>query len=86
MRTSPLVGSKPWFGPRRFGWGLDPISAEGWVVTVSLVLVGLLARRQPRRRIVARSASMALVLIAVLKGTSPGGPKARREFQAARAT
>src|ERR1019366_1097023 len=25
VRTAPLIGRKAWFGPRRFGWGLDPV-------------------------------------------------------------
>ena len=52
MRTTPLIGEKAWFGPRRAGWGLAPITWEGW----ALVAV--------------------FVILAFLKGTSPGGRRA----------
>ncbi len=26
--------SKPWFGPRKFGFGFTPLSWEGWVCTI----------------------------------------------------
>jgi hypothetical protein len=28
---------RPWFGPRRYGWGLTPISWQGWVLTGAYV-------------------------------------------------
>lgn len=28
---------KPWFGPRTFGWGWQPITWEGWVSFLALV-------------------------------------------------
>lgn len=31
--------SKPWFGPRKFGFGLTPVSWEGWVCTFLVVAV-----------------------------------------------
>lgn len=31
--------SKPWFGPRKFGVGLTPVSWEGWVCTLLVVVV-----------------------------------------------
>jgi len=30
--------SKPWFGPRKFGVGLTPVSWEGWVGTLLVVV------------------------------------------------
>ena len=27
-----------WFGPRRYGWGLTPISWQGWVLTAAYVV------------------------------------------------
>jgi hypothetical protein len=29
---------KPWFGPRKFGVGLRPVSWEGWVGTLLVVV------------------------------------------------
>ncbi len=86
MRTTPLIGNKAWFGPRRFGWGLDPVSPEGWTVAAIAALLSVVARRGQRAtRIIARLLLAALILTAVLKGTSPGGPRARRAFEEARA-
>jgi hypothetical protein len=85
MRTSPLVGTKVWFGPRRLGWGLGPVSPEGWLVTGLFVAAASSARRRGLR---GRRPTLALLVpflvVAVLKGTSPGGPRARRIFEAAR--
>lgn len=30
--------SKPWFGPRKFGVGLTPVSREGWGGTLLVVV------------------------------------------------
>jgi hypothetical protein len=32
------VNGRPWFGPRRYGWGLTPISWQGWVLTGAYVV------------------------------------------------
>jgi len=32
--------SKPWFGPKRLGWGLGPASWQGWLATA--VYAGLM--------------------------------------------
>ena len=29
----------PWFGRKRFGWGLRPVSWQGWVVTLAYVAI-----------------------------------------------
>jgi hypothetical protein len=46
------VAERPWFGPKRYGWGLTPISWQGWVLTASYVvavflLAIMLATPQP---------------------------------------
>lgn len=85
MRTKPLIGRKAWFGPRRLGWGLSPVSAEGWVVTgvavVAAIGVATLARRE---RWAALLVVAALLIVVFLKGTSPGGSREWREFRASR--
>jgi hypothetical protein len=80
------MGTKPWFAPRRFGWGLDPVSAEGWAMVVAAVALSAVARRHGRAGPTRLEPllGLAVVLIAVLKGTSPGGPRARRAYEAAR--
>jgi hypothetical protein len=81
MRTKPLIGRKAWFGPHRVGWGLSPVSAEGWVATA--VTVGLAAAGRRDRR-TALLAVILLLVIVFVKGTSPGGPRAWEEFQASK--
>lgn len=84
VRSTPLLGRKAWFGPHRIGWGLGPASIEGWLVTAVSVLAGRLARRWPKRSVKRNLPSLALVAIALLKGTAPGGPRAYRAYRQAR--
>jgi hypothetical protein len=86
MRTTPVVGSKVWFGPRRFGWGLEPVSPEGWAVTAATVLVSAVARtrRDPRQRLLAFLLALTFLAVTFLKGTSPGGRRDRATFEATR--
>jgi hypothetical protein len=82
VRTTPLIGRKAWFGPRRFGWGLGPVSPEGWAVTgaaAAAVVVTVALSRSYAWIIVA--IVVALVVVAFLKGTSPGGPTAFEDYQ-----
>ncbi len=84
MRSVPLLGEKVWFGPRRFGWGLSPVSVEGWVVTgVALLLSFVLGRRFPNRPLARHLPALALAAIAIAKGTAPGGPRARSGLRTA---
>ncbi|MBO0894335.1 MAG: hypothetical protein J2O39_08145, partial [Acidimicrobiales bacterium] len=84
MRTAPLIGKKAWFGPRRLGWGLEPVSLEGWAVTVAGVVASRWVVKRTGRRVFGHLTGLAVVMMALLKGTSPGGRKARRAFTAAR--
>lgn len=36
---------RPWFGQKRVGWGLRPVSWQGWVLTVLYLLVAYGAAR-----------------------------------------
>jgi hypothetical protein len=80
VRMTPIIGQKPWFGPRRVGWGLAPISLEGWALTALFGVVTSMAKRKglPRQPMQILLGSFS-VLVA-LKGTSPGGPRRRRAF------
>jgi hypothetical protein len=85
MRTKPLLGRKAWFGPRRLGWGLAPVTYEGWVATaVAVGVVVGLAVTGHGHHWVALPVVILLLVIAFLKGTSPGGPRAWEEFQASK--
>jgi hypothetical protein len=85
MRTKPLVGRKAWFGPRRMGWGLSPVSAEGWAVTAAAAAAAIgLAVADRRHPWPALLVVIVLLVIVFLKGTSPGGPSAYEEFQASK--
>jgi hypothetical protein len=86
MRTSPIIGRKAWFGPRRFGWGLEPVSAEGWLVTFLFAAVSILVRRQKLGpRWLRYALGGGFLALAVLMGSAPGGAGARSDFDAARA-
>lgn len=86
VRTTPLIGTKVWFAPRRMGWGLSPVSREGWIVTALVAVVSTALKRGDRKRRGADGLLVVLYLaVVVLKGTAPGGPKARRAFEAAQA-
>lgn len=78
---TPLIGSKAWFGPRRFGWGWSPVTAEGWAVLAAGTGAALAAGESRRPRLLAAAL---MLLVIVLKGTSPGGPGQRRAFDSAR--
>lgn len=85
MRTKPFLGQKPWFGPRRMGWGLAPVSAEGWVVVamgVAAVIGVAVAYRHERW--IALLVVVLLLVTVFLKGTSPGGSREWEQFQASK--
>lgn len=86
MRITPLVGRKAWFGPRRLGWGLEPVSREGWIVTLAFAIVGLaLSRTKLSSRPMKYAFGVGFLLFMVLKGSAPGGAGARADFDSARA-
>ena len=43
-----MNGRRPWFGPKRIGWGLRPQTWQGWLLTLgccaALVLIAALVR------------------------------------------
>ncbi len=83
MRLKPLVGQKPWFGPHLLGWGLGPVSWQGWAVTIVTVAVAVKAPSLfpgATGSVVKFGALAALIVCCMLKGTSPGGPAARRQL------
>jgi hypothetical protein len=77
---TPIIGEKPWFGPRRVGWGLAPISLEGWALTALFAVATGVAKRKglPRQPMQVMLGSFSVIV--ALKGTSPGGPRRRRIF------
>jgi hypothetical protein len=85
VRAKPLIGRKAWFGPRRLGWGLSPVTAEGWaVLVIGIGAAVVLASIDRHSRWLGLIVLVAMLVITFLKGTSPGGPDAWKEFQAAR--
>jgi hypothetical protein len=86
MRITPVVGRKAWFGPRRLGWGLEPVSREGWIVTLIVAIVALLVNRTKlNSRAIKYAFGAGFLLFMILKGAAPGGAGARADFDAARA-
>lgn len=78
------MGTKVWFGPRRFGWGLEPVSAEGWAATAAFAGIVTLAARRSLNGSVVWLLIAAYVALVVAKGTDPGGPRARQILAAKR--
>jgi hypothetical protein len=37
------MSDRPWFGPKRVGWGLRPQTWEGWLVTAVLAAAVVVA-------------------------------------------
>jgi hypothetical protein len=88
VRTSPRIGKKAWFGPHRIGWGLGPASVEGVATALGFgAATAALRKRNDGKRSQQELLLVALLLLVVfLKGTSPGGRKAYKQFKAAQAT
>jgi hypothetical protein len=88
MRTKPILGEKVWFEPRRWGgWGWTPASWEGWLVIVIVVaaIVAISAVMKGAGSVAPTFVLIgALLVVCWLKGTSPGGPAARKRFRAER--
>ncbi len=88
MRLKPLVGQKPWFGPRGFlGWGWAPVSWQGWALAIVTAATAVTAPRLfsgGTGDIVSFGAIAVLLASCALKGTSPGGPAAREQFKQSR--
>ena len=84
VRMEPKLGSKVWFGPRSGGWGWEPVSWEGWLVTIisALVLVATYALRRGQPDFAPAFFGLigALILVCCLKGTSPGSAKEKEAF------
>lgn len=85
VRMTPLIGKKPWFGPRRVGWGLAPVSPEGWALTALFAAIGTAAKRRGLEKKQTQILVGSFLVLAALKGTSPGGPRRRRTFDSTRA-
>lgn len=79
----------PWFGPRRFGWGWEPVTWQGWAV--SAVAIAASGAAIPIGASFGDAAAVswtfavtiALIIVCVRTGTRPGGPKARAAYERA---
>jgi hypothetical protein len=80
MRMTPIIGQKAWFGPRRVGWGLAPISLEGWALTAVFAVLTSVAKKKRLARQPMQIMLGSFSVLVALKGTSPGGPRRRRAF------
>lgn len=34
-----MISKNPWFGPKKLGYGLRPVSWQGWLVIIALVII-----------------------------------------------
>ena len=75
-RLTPLVGRRPWFGPRRLGgWGWSPVTWEGWVTSTAWTAVVLASSWLPEgwpQALGVVGGVLGLLVAVLLKGTSPG--------------
>lgn len=64
-----MIAKKEWFRPRIFGWGLRPVTREGWLYISIAVLLFIAALNLPISklgRVITASVIMAVFLIDVL--------------------
>jgi hypothetical protein len=83
MRSRPLLGSKAWYGPARAEYSRSPASPEGHAVAV-VAIAGAVYLGLAGQVLAAAAVTAALMIIVFLKGTSPGGAREWKEFQARR--
>jgi hypothetical protein len=68
--------NKPWFGPKRIGFGISPKSWQGWLtifVYIAVVLATLRLLRTPHpaaTTVVLVIATIALIVIMIAKGST----------------
>ena len=71
---------KAWFGPKKWiGWGWSPVSWEGWmVILVYIVLAAWVFPGFSRSETGTGTIiglTFALIIVVILTGDKPGGPK-----------
>lgn len=74
----PRLTRRPWFGPKRLGWGWSPASWQGWAVTAGFVVVVVVAMRITHRSAAGIAALAVFLLICFLTGEPPGSRLTRR--------
>jgi ABC-type dipeptide/oligopeptide/nickel transport system permease subunit len=42
---SEQKGSKSWFGPKRFGFGLRPQTWQGWAIVIAVAVIVVVVSR-----------------------------------------
>ena len=70
------ITSKPWFGKKYFGWGLRPISWEGWLVTFAFLIIVIIDaiyfKKSLLTFVIFFVAIIVFILMAILTGDKPG--------------
>lgn len=69
-QPGPGGGKRPWFGPKRIGWGYSPRTWQGWLVSAlmvaAIIIAGAVGKGKPWFFIVVVAAiAVPLVIIAV---------------------
>lgn len=78
----PPLTRRPWFGPRRFGWGWTPVTWQGWVVSLVFIAATLAAAwllSSTLRTKVIIALVVALLVTSYLTGGAPGSTWGRRQ-------
>ena len=71
----PLLTQKPWFGPRRLGWGRSPYAWQGWLVTavcLAAIILGGEFLHGIAKVVAVVAAVLVFLAICAVTGTKPG--------------
>ena len=70
------ITNKPWFGKKYFGWGLRPVSWEGWLVTVAFLIIiivdAILFKKSATTIVVFLIGIVVFITVVILTGDKPG--------------
>jgi hypothetical protein len=67
-------GKRPWFGPKRFGWGYSPKTWQGWAILLVPPLVVILTTRTLDTAVMAASSRTCRHLTAMGLTGAPTAP------------
>ncbi len=68
-----LRAGRPWFAPKRFGFGATPVTWEGWCATLgfaALMILDATAVRGPVRWVLFAVLTVAFVILAFMKSSA----------------
>jgi hypothetical protein len=73
------VTKRPWFGPKKVGWGLSPVSWPGWLA-LAIFLAGFAVSLSVWHATLAAIGFLVLLALVILFTCDPpGGPAGRKD-------